>query len=159
MSKHWINRLSCGGLMLFQTMICIAGPISAWADPFADFQAAVVTDMELDSMRGGFLSTDGLEISFGVEQAVLIDGILQVATTFNASSITKMLPQQAADFSSVTMNSDVIRSQMNTIIQNSQDQKIIDSITVINASVTSLGLSRQLNLFNSVTQQQITARQ
>lgn len=159
MSTHWINRLSCRGLVLFQAIICVACPIIVWAGSFADFQAEVVSDLELDSMRGGFLSADGLEISFGVEQAVLIDGILQVATTFNASSITRMLPQQAAEFSSVTMNSDVIRSQMNTIIQNTQDQRIIDSITLINASVTSLGLSRQLNVLQSVTQQQITARQ
>lgn len=176
MSENWMNRLSCGWLVILQTMITIVCPISAWADPFIGLQKDVVTEQELDLMRGGFSSADGLEISFGIEQAVFIDGVLQLATNLNASQLSSMLRKQVApsntdpmvaqglnimqsDFSTVTMNVDKIGSRIDTIIQNSGNQRVIDSITLINASVSSLGLFRELNLLNTFQQQQINTRQ
>ena len=175
MSTNWISKLSFRGLIFLQTMIAVTCPLSAGTDPFADLQADVAIDQELDSMRGGFTSADGLEISFGVEQAVFIDGILQVATNFTTSPITNILQQQVdardtnltltqrlnilqSDFSTVTVNADGMRSRLDTIIQNSGDQRVIDSITMINASVSSLGLFRELNLLNTLQQQQINTR-
>jgi hypothetical protein len=161
MSANAIKKMVWSGIALLQTMTVAASPASAWTDPFVDLQAHVVSEQVLDSMRGGFTSADGLEISFGIEQAVLIDGILQVVKTFSASStsVTNMLPQQVSDLRSTAMTPDAIRSQVNTIvIQNSLDQKVIDSITLINATVTSLGLSRERSLLHSLQQQQINAR-
>ncbi len=159
MAAKWVNKLTCKGFILFQIMACLVCPLCSWADPFAIFQAEVVTDQELDLLRGGFTSTGGLEISFGVEQAVLVDGVLQVATNFNASSLQSILPQQVNNFSSVTMTSDAIRTQVNTVIQNTLDQRVIDSITLINASVKSIDISRQINLLQSLQYQRIHSRQ
>lgn len=176
MSGNWMNRLSCRGLVILQTMITVACPISAWADPFVDLQKDVVIEQELDSMRGGFTSADGLEFSFGIEQAVFIDGVLQLATNLDALQITNMLRKQVtpsntdpmvaqglnimqSDFSTVTMAVDGIGSRIDTIIQNSENQRVIDSITLINASVSSLGLFRELNLLDTLQQQQINTRQ
>ena len=159
MSENRINKLSFGWLILFQIMIWAAFPIPSSANLFDELQADIVIDQELASMRGGFTFANGLEITFGVEQAVLIDGILQVTSIFNTSPITSILPQQLANFSTAAMSADVIASQFNTVIQNSQDQRVIDNITQINATVNSLGLFRQLNLLDSLLQQQIHTRQ
>jgi hypothetical protein len=159
MSANWINKLFSGGLILFQTMVWAAFPVPAGANLFTELQADIVIDQELESMRGGFTFANGLEVTFGVEQAVFIDGILQVTSNFNTSPITSILPQQLANFSTTAMSADAITSQVNTVIQNSQDQRVIDNITQINAAVTILGLYRQLNVLDSLRQQQIHTRQ
>lgn len=172
MSANWISMLSFRGLVFLQTVIAVTWPLSAGADPFADLEADVAIDQELDSMRGGFTSTDGLEISIGVEQAVFIDGILQVVTNLSTLPITSMLQQQVdardtnlvitqrlnllqSDFSTITVNAEGMGSRLDTIIQNSGDQRVIDSITMINASVSSLALFRELNFLDTLQQQQI----
>ena len=172
MSTNWMSKLSFRGLVVLQTMIAATCPLSAGADPFADLEADVAIDQELDSMRGGFTSADGLEISFGVEQAVFIDGILQVVTNFTTLPITSILQQQVdardtnltlpqrlnimqSDLSTITVSAEGMYSGLDTIIQNSGDQRVIDSITQINASVSSLKLFRELNLLNTLQQQQI----
>lgn len=175
MSENWMNRFSRRGFVILQTIITVAFPLIAWADPFIDLQKDVVIEQELDSMRGGFTSADGLEISFGIEQAVFIDGVLQLATNLNTLQVTNMLRKQVApsktvpvvaqglnimqnDFSTITMAVDGIGSRIDTIIQNTGNQRVIDSITLINASVSSLGLFRELNLLNTLQQQQISTR-
>lgn len=175
MSTNWLNKLYVRGLVVLQTMIAATCPLSAWADPFADLEADAAIDQELDSMRGGLTSADGLEISFGVEQAVFIDGILQVVTNFTTLPITSILQQQVdardtnltltqrlnimqSDFSTITVSADGMGSRLDTIIQNSGDQRVIDSFTLINASVSSLRLFRELNLLNTLQQQQINIR-
>lgn len=171
-STNWMSKLSFRGLIFLQAMITATWPLSAGADPFADLEADVAIDQELDSMRGGFTSADGLEISIGVEQAVLIDGILQVVTNLSTLPITSILQQQVdardtnliitqrlnllqSDFSTITVNAEGMGSRLDTIIQNSGDQRVIDSITMINASVSSLGLFRELNFLDTLQQQQI----
>lgn len=159
MQPYLRNRVSFVGLVLFLAMIYVVSPCSSLADTLLNLEAEIATDEELASMRGGFTSVDGLEISFGINQAVLIDGVLQVATTFSALATAGMLPQQATGFSSVALTPEAIRSQMQTlIVQNSLDHKVIDNFTLINASVTSLGLSRRLNQLDALQQLQIGAR-
>lgn len=175
MSANWISKLSFKGLVFLPAMAALICPITAWGDPFAGLQADVAIDEELDSMRGGFTSADGLEISFGVEQAVFIDGILQIATNFTTLPLTTILQQQIDtrstnliltqrvnilqnDFSAVTVVADGLRPQLDTLIQNSGDQRVIDTFTMINATVSSLGLLHALNLSNTLQQQQITTR-
>ena len=138
------------------TLVYVVGPTQrVWAEVFADLESDIVIDRELDTMRGGFTSSNGLEVFFGIEQAVFIDGIVQVATNFNTSSIATMVPQKVNELSTLTTNVETISSQLNTLVQNSQDQRVIDSITLINATVSNLGVFNQLNRLNSLLQQQI----
>ncbi|MEA5113171.1 MAG: hypothetical protein VB050_04015 [Geobacteraceae bacterium] len=46
-----------------------------------------VTNQELDSMRGGFMTDSGLRISLGVIKAVFIDGMLKTVTSFNVPNL------------------------------------------------------------------------
>src|SRR3569832_2766295 len=57
------------------------------ADPFTHSQA--VPDPELEELRGGFLTSDGLEIRFGLEQIVLVDGTLVICSSLNLSSLSQ----------------------------------------------------------------------
>jgi hypothetical protein len=57
------------------------------------------------------------------------------------------------------MDSEAVSSHLSTIVQNSQDHRVIDTITQINATVSSLGLYRQSNFMSSLQQPLIDARQ
>jgi hypothetical protein len=172
MIKTWCQKSSLRVAMLLQLALASAGPVLAEPETLDELQA--VNDRELDSMRGGYASSGGLEISFGIEQAVFIDGILQAVTTFNSGSATGNLPDprvvgQNTGLISASgvqlvlgglapMDTEAVRSHLFTVVQNSQDNKIIDNITQINATVSSLGIYREMNLLSSLQHQLINAR-
>ncbi|MEW6428066.1 MAG: hypothetical protein AB1568_08550 [Thermodesulfobacteriota bacterium] len=162
-ARRWYRWLSALLLPLaITTSPALAG------DPFAGLSA--VADQELDTMRGGYALADGLEVSFGIERAVFVDGVLQVVQTLTAALMTDMLHQQAAtrniglsavngtpilegDFAVPRVGLAAADTVLAALIQNSDDHRIIDSITTINATITSLGLFRQLNAMTALQQQ------
>ena len=158
--------------MLLQMVLAAVSPV--WAGPEFLNELHAVNDWELDSMRGGYTSSGGVEIIFGIETAVFVDGILQAVTSFNSISPVVNLPDSRvigqnaglistswgplvqSGFSS--MDAEAVSSHLFTIVQNSQDHRIIDTITQINATVSSLGLYRQNNFMSSLQQQLIDVR-
>jgi len=136
--------------MLLSLILAPVSPVLA--DPEALNELQAVNDRILDSMRGGYTSSAGLEITFGIETAVFIDGILQSITTFN--SISPVLNTGLLS----TMDAEAVNSRLVTTVQNSQDHKIINTITQINATVSCLDLYRKSNFMSSLRQQLIDAR-
>ena len=55
-----------------------------------------VDDSTLDAMRGGFDFGAGLMVSFGIERAVTINGVLVTTTTINVGDLARVTPEQAA---------------------------------------------------------------
>lgn len=169
----WFNKFSFKAAVLLQIAIAAASPVSAGSDPFAEMQG--VNDQELEGMRGGYVPAVGVEISFGIENAVFVDGILQALTILNSSPMDnaiqpQMVVQTTGMFSSSgidivrsglsmpAIDADAIRSQLVTVVQNSEDYKIIDNITMINASVSSRGFFREMNFLASLQHQLIDSR-
>ena len=136
--------------MLLQLTLALASPVLAGPEALNELQ--VVNDRTLDSMRGGYMSSAGLEITFGIESAVFIDGILQSITTFN--SIGGALGQSGLS----SMAAEAANSSLFTTVQNSQDHKIINTITQIDAIVSSLDLYRKNNFMSSLQFQLINAQ-
>ena len=157
---------------LCMLVLALSSPVSAGPETLLELQA--VNDWELDSMRGGYASSAGVEITFGIETAVFIDGILQAVTSFNSLSPVANLPDsrvigQGVGLISTSGSSlvqsgfsakaaEALSSHLFTIVQNSQDHRIIDTITQINATVSSLALYRQSNIMSSLQQQLIDTR-
>lgn len=160
MRAIWTTMIRYAQWISIHLAVIAACPLLAHAEPLVHLQAEIATDMELAAMRGGFTSVDGLEISFGIEQAVLVDGILQVATNFNTSSVTELLARQAGTpaVTPTITSAENIRSQVTTVIQNNLDQRVIDHITVINASINSLSLSRQMSAVLALQQLNIAGK-
>lgn len=150
----------------------LVNPVIGSTDPFVGCRA--VSDLELEAMRGGFVASNGLEITFGISQAVFVDGILQAVTTLNAVPANRTGQQVFVQKNGLTtapginigpgtyalpgVDTDALRTNLMTLVQNSADQKVIDSVTLIDASVSSLTLQRQLNLLYSFQQQLIDSR-
>lgn len=58
-----------------------------------------VSEDKLDEMRGGF-DAGGLQVSFGIERAVYVNGALVVATSINIPDIARITSDQAAKLAS-----------------------------------------------------------
>lgn len=129
--------------------------------PFGGEQVAV-SEKALDGVRGGFVA-NGLNISFGIERAVYINGTLVTTTSLNISDLGRISAGRSTTaFDSGTLAliqsgagnsvsaSTISAASVGTIVQNTLDGQKIQNVTVINATANSLGLLRGLNLGSSL---------
>ena len=125
--------------------------------PFGDEQVAV-SDTSLGSVRGGF-SGNGLNISFGIERAVYVNGALVTTTSLNFGDLGQITAGRGAtslDAGTIQLiqngvgnsvaTGSISPASIGTVIQNTLDGQKIQNMTVINATVNSLGLLRSMNL-------------
>lgn len=141
------------------------------ADPLNNL--AVIPDQELAKMRGGFITADGLEVSLGFQQLVMINGVLKTTLNMDLTGLggnsngqgsaldqNKMIqliqngnhnsvsPDIAKNFSAGAL----------TLIQNSLDTQLIQNFNVLNVDVSkfsqfrsnALGQSLNLELVRSL---------
>jgi hypothetical protein len=129
--------------------------------PFGTRQVAV-SETSLDRVRGGFVS-DNLNISFGIERAVYINGALVTTTSLNVSDLGQITAGRGTTvFDSGTLaliqsgagntvaGGSISPTSIGTVVQNTLDGQKIQNVTVINATVNSLGVLRGLNLQSSL---------
>lgn len=129
-------------------------------------QLVALADDELDSMRAGFETPNGLQVSFGIERAVYINGALVTTQSLNVADLGRMTAGQAvqsvAGLERATLG--LIQSGPNntfnaaqagassvaTVIQNTLDNQKIQGVTMINATVNSMDLAKRSDLQNSI---------
>lgn len=112
----------------------------------------------LDAIRGGFSGPNGLQVSFGIERSVYINGALVTTTSLNLNGqgqATGAAGQSLALIQSGAGNSVapqlLLPSAMpGTVIQNSLNDQRIQALTVINATVNSMQMLRSLNLQTTI---------
>ena len=118
-----------------------------------------VSDQQLDDQRGGFDVGSGLAVSFGIIRTVMVNGDLVSKTSFNLPDVTQITSEQARLASAAIADSGLIQIGPNnfvdagvrsdlgtgTLIQNSLNDQQIQTMTIINAGVKSLGLLKALN--------------
>ncbi len=122
-----------------------------------------VTPAQLDEMRGGFEIDGGLKLSFGIERASYINGVLVSTQTLNVPSLTAasqgVFAEAMARAGSMGLiqngngNSFTINANTNltgNIIQNTVDNQKIETKTVVDSTVNSLQVLRSLNLQSAV---------
>jgi hypothetical protein len=119
----------------------------------------------LDQQRGGFTTPSGLALSLGVERLVAINGDVVSRTSIEVANLASLTEEQArqtgAALSAVKLiqNGDdniylatlADASVGGTVIQNSLSDQRIESRTVINASVNSIGLLKAINFNGNVS--------
>lgn len=116
------------------------------------------TNQELDEVRGGFITDQGLPIAFGYNETATINGVTVMNRTFNLQN-----PPTPDDLHTLIQSGtenvfgkgSAIGSSgkdlaMVTAIQNTLNNKIITHNTTINATVTNLNLFRNMNLSSSL---------
>ena len=119
-----------------------------------------LSDSKLNRIRGGFVTDNGLQISFGIERAVYINGALVTSTSLNVSDLGKTAGGQAqpAPGAASVGNLALIQTgagntfsvgpvsaaTVGTVVQK------IQTLTLINASVNSLQIMKSNNFASSL---------
>lgn len=127
---------------------------------------AGVEDDQLDNLRGGFQTADGLSVSFGIERVVYVNGVLQSTTALRVEDLgslrggtagpTVVLPAgstvaliQNGSGNAVATNA-LSGSALGTIVQNSLDNQKIQTVTTINATVNSVQALQAIRMQQSM---------
>lgn len=115
-------------------------------------EAPAMADTDLDTLRGGFEAPSGLRVSFGIERAVFVNGVLASVTTVNLADLGQLSGRGLPAGSTVAViqngpNNTFVGNALNagalaTVIQNSLDNQNIRAITTINATVNSMEMLR-----------------
>jgi len=123
-----------------------------------------VSDSRLDSMRGGFDAGSSLQLSFGIERAVYINGNLVTSTSVNIPDVGQMTVAQASALAAVTNTVNVIQNGPGnsfdpsslthvtgaTVIQNTLSNQNIQTLTTVSAAVNTLDAFKSANFQNTL---------
>jgi hypothetical protein len=149
--SFWLAVAGCGA------------PAAAATEAGDDWVA--VNDSQLEAMRGGFTTPSGLAVSLGIDRLVSINGDVVARTSFDIADLTHMSEEQARltrdALSSVKLvqnGSDNIyqagessRVIGGVVIQNTLNDQLIRSETVISSTVNSASLLKSLNFQASLS--------
>lgn len=126
---------------------------------FRPSEWTAVSNERLDKTRGGFEMSAGLNVSFGIVRTVMINGDLVNRTSFELPDMSKITAEQARSVSAAIADSGIVqngvgnfidvgmKSQLaiGTVIQNTLNDQQIQTLTVINTGVNTLGLLKAMN--------------
>lgn len=142
-------------------LLCSAG--GALAQPSDASQWQPVDDALLAEARGGFEMGGGLVMSLGIERVVSINGDVTSSSAFNIADLSKLNAEQAGlagtQFSSLNLlqngagNSFLATLPQTvgaTVIQNSLNDQVLATRTIINTSVNSSELLKAINFQDSL---------
>lgn len=153
-------------LKIAGVVVALAAGVPASAEVLSEIDGLdardVVSDNELDGMRGGFVTSDGLSVLFGIQQAVFLEGRLQAVTPLlTFSSTGKAVPLSSLErFQTITTGDpDFVAAGFSamslpqSIIQNNLNGITIEAVTVINAAVSNGSLIRSMSISSTLTGQ------
>jgi hypothetical protein len=146
-----MHRLVTPMILAAATLPCLAFAQS-W--PTVDTHTMLLTEWhpataaELDAARGGFAMANNITLDFGFEALVLVDGILQSHTRLSVPELaTDSIDPGTMDLVKIA-NIDGVPTHaatgmdgfsLNTVIQNNLDQKIIQSLQVLDIRIGNFG--------------------
>jgi hypothetical protein len=148
----WLALAACGT----QAAADNVEPTAGWVP---------VNDNQLAQMRGGFSLPSGLKVSLGIERLVSINGNIVARTSFDISNLGQLseaqLQQTREALSSVKLiqngsaniyqAGDSSGAVGGVVIQNTLNDQLIKSQTVINSTVNSASLLKTLNFQGSLS--------
>lgn len=155
-------------LLQVAVLLAVAG-VEGWgwgAQPEHLPESAGVSAAELETVRGGYVGGDGLEVSFGITKSLLLNGVPLAADGFTVTlngqpvnaaqgAVGAKVMQNGAGNAIAPSALSSARAGAFTFLQNTLNGAAIKNITTINASINVLGLYRSLNLSNMIRQQLI----
>lgn len=123
------------------------------------FTAAERPDEQLDALRGGFVAPGGLRMHFGIERAVMVNGVLQSTTHLRVEDLGQVTAQALEAGSTVAVIQNganngfhvtLPATSLATIVQNSLDNQRIQTVTTVNATINSAEVMRGLRMHQSM---------
>lgn len=145
-------------------------PLPTGARPGWQGAAVALSAARLDRLRGGFQTAGGLQLSFGIERVVYINGVLSTTTRINVEGLgaaadrvgpAAPLPEGSRlawvnnGAGNTLLQGLPSPANLGTVIQNSLNDQHIQTLTIINANANSLdvlrGWSLQMSIRDAVT--------
>lgn len=140
-----------------------AASAPAAAETAADWTP--VDEAQLEQLRGGFSLPGGLQVSLGIERLVSINGDVVARTRLDIANLNHLNPEQLQQtreaLSSVKLiqngsdniyrPGDTAGTVGGTVIQNTLNDQVIRSQTVISSTVNSASLLKTLNFQSSLS--------
>jgi hypothetical protein len=140
-------------------------PAAALTELALDFEVVgapagwqLVAPAALDTMRGGFITPAGLSLSLGIDRTVSINGEIVAHTNFHIADLRNISSDEARQVDAALNTgqlvqngpgnfvlSDTLAATRGTVVQNSLDGQAISTSTIINSSVNSMSLLKDLN--------------
>lgn len=159
-------RKACGAAAAMLALACAPCRAGEEAATHANAPAAwvAVGPAVLDETRGGFTLFAGLEVSLGIEREVLINGAIVSRTSLQLTDLSRMSAEQARKASQALSAVTLIQNGQGnvyvpamapetmggTVIQNTLNDQLIRTSTVIHSSVNSMGLLMTMNFQDSL---------
>jgi hypothetical protein len=158
--KHVLLKLIRTGLLVLTGGAFFCSSLGAGEKKtFLPEEWTAVSEKQLDAQRGGFDVGAGLAVSFGLVRSVMVNGEMVHQTSFNLPDLSQISSDQARVASAAIAESGLIQigpsnfvdagamsgSLTGTLIQNSLNDQKIQSLTIINTGVNSMGLLKGIN--------------
>lgn len=127
------RRLSCLLLALFATAACPAAGLLA-VDP--------VADDELATMRGGFTLPGGMELSFGFESGVYVNGDKVAHAIWHQGELVQSMPLwegSGLNVSALPGGADLVGNAVGWIVQNRLDHQVIQHYRIYDVALSGVG--------------------
>ena len=143
--------------------MCSTSYASNSIDPFASMIA--VPDQTLASLRGGFTTQDGIDVSVGLEQLTMINGEIKTHLILDLTELDRVSENshinikdhgkfiqliQSGDHNAITTDATQLSSGVLTVIQNSKDMQQIQNITLVNVDVSNFSKFLRNSLSNAL---------
>ncbi len=139
-------------LMVFMSVFSVqAFADGELSDVFSVYDDVVLSEEHLSQLRGGFVTSDGIEINVGIEKIALLNGVLQSWLAMDLSNVSRssldvgnLLSQAGGVIQSGAGNSlsqdlkPLLDSGVLSVIQNTLDDQKIQSFTEINVDVNNI---------------------
>ena len=123
-----------------------------------------VAESVLDQSRGGFTFDTGLRLTLGIEREISINGEVVSRTSLQLTDISRLSAEQAQQTSDALSAVKLVQNGRDniyvgamsaqtlggTVIQNSLNDQLIRTHTVIHSSVNSMALLKTLNFQGSL---------
>lgn len=142
---HLGTLVACISLV---TVLSVAQAANAEADTRPRFSSlSAVADAELDCLRGGFRTPQGLEIRFGIRRLTRVNGPLHndrsfdlMETIYTADGLERSYKNTTYADTFNSMTSPLLKEASNQflLIQNSLDSQLIQSISIVDIYVAKL---------------------
>jgi hypothetical protein len=99
-----------------------------------------LTDADLDAVRGGFLTEQGVRISFGIERAVSLNGVPQTTQSLRVGEAEFAAAAAGADLAGLFDGRGFVPIE---VIQNNLDGQLLQTATIVDVRMIGLDLIRE----------------
>lgn len=126
--------------------------------------ASTVSDEELSTQRGGFITMGGMMIEFGLTTRTIIDGITQNDISISSESLQQITPEALRQVTQIGPNNNIAALDalannpgLLNVIQNSSNDKLIQNLSTLDIDVSNVSNFREQQLTGLVDFQAVEA--